>query len=114
MAKFHGKVGFAESVESAPGVWTEEIVERSYYGEVIQNSRSLRDGENTVNPALSLGNSISIVANAYASLHFFAIRYVEWAGVFWTVSSVDVERPRLVLRLGEVYNGPTFAAADTP
>lgn len=111
MARFHGKVGFAESVESAPGVWTEEIVERSYYGDIVQNSRTLREGEDTVNPDLSVGNSISIVANAYASLHFFAIRYVEWAGELWTVSNVDVKRPRLILRLGEVYNGPK---AGTP
>ena len=114
MARFHGKVGFAESVESAPGVWTEEIVERSYYGDIVQNSRALREGENSVNPDLTIGNSISIVANAYASLHFFAIRYVEWAGELWTVSNVDVERPRLILRLGEVYNGPKGGAAVTP
>ncbi|MCA1806977.1 MAG: hypothetical protein LC687_03870, partial [Actinobacteria bacterium] len=56
---------------------------------------------------LSVGNSISIVADAYANEHFFAIRYIRWAGTLWTVQNVDVESPRLVLRLGGVYNGPT-------
>jgi hypothetical protein len=28
-------------------------------------------------------------------------------GVRWTVQDVTVEHPRLILRLGEVYNGPT-------
>jgi hypothetical protein len=108
MAKFHGRVGFGAQAETAPGVWTEQITEYSYYGDVLQNSRGLREGEQ-VNPDLTVGNSISIVADAYAREHFFAIRYVEWAGVFWVVSNVDVQPPRLILRLGEVYDGPTAA-----
>ena len=110
MAKFHGRVGFGEQAETASGVWTEEITEYSYYGDVLQNSRGLREGEQ-VNPDVTVGNSISIVADAYAREHFFAMRYVEWAGVRWVVSNVDVQPPRLVLRLGEVYDGP---AAATP
>ena len=105
MAKFYGKVGYGTTVEVSPGVHVEEIVERPYYGDVIRNSRALSDGEK-VNPNLSVTNSISIVADAYANGHFFAIRYVEWAGVLWTVSEVQVQSPRLLLRLGEVYNGP--------
>ncbi len=109
MAKFHGKIGYGVTVETAPGVHEETIVERTYYGDITRTSRLLREGEQ-VNPALSLGNSISIVADAYANEHFFAIRYVEWAGVLWAVSNVDVQSPRLVLLLGEVYNGPQAAA----
>ena len=106
MARFFGRVGYGESVESAPGVWVDEIVERSYFGDVVRNTRNLREDEN-LNPDLSVQNSISIVADAYANDHFFAIRYVEWAGTLWTVSSVEVQSPRLLLKLGEVYNGPT-------
>jgi hypothetical protein len=109
MARFFGRVGYGETVESAPGVWVDEIVEYSYYGDVIRDSRELRQGEN-LNMDLSVQNSISIVADEYANEHFFAIRYVEWAGSLWTISSVEVQRPRLLLRLGEVYNGPTPAA----
>lgn len=106
MAKFHGKVGYAHTVETTSGVFQEEITERSYYGDIDQNRRVLREGDQ-VNPNVASGNSISIVADAYANEHFFAIRYVEWAGVRWTVTDVDVQRPRLLLRLGEVYNGLT-------
>lgn len=106
MAKFYGKIGYGDSSEGTPGVWTDEITERTYYGDVIRNSRSLREGED-LNKDLSVSNSISIVADAYADEHFFAIRYVEWAGTLWTVVEVEVQRPRLLLRLGEVYNGPT-------
>lgn len=109
MARFYGRVGYGESAETAPGVHKDVITEKHYYGDVIRNTRQLSDGEN-LNKDLSVGNSISIVADAYANDHFFAIRYVEWAGVLWTVSDVEVQSPRLLLRLGEVYNGPTPAA----
>jgi hypothetical protein len=113
MARFYGRVGYGESVETAPGVWVDEITERLYYGDVFRNARNLQEGEN-LNFDLSVQNSISIVADAYANDHFFAIRYVEWAGALWTISSVEVQSPRLLLRLGEVYNGPTPEVAPAP
>lgn len=106
MAKFAGIVGYAhQAVEVRPGVWVEEIVERFYYGDVLRNSRGLAEVER-VNLDISVGNSISIVADAYANEHFFAIRFLEWAGSAWTVTDVTVEPPRLLMRLGGVYNGP--------
>jgi hypothetical protein len=114
MRRFFGRVGYAgETVETSPGVWVNEIVEYSYYGDVIRDARNLQEGEN-LNFDLKIQNSISIVADAYANEHFFAIRYVEWAGVLWTVTAVEVQSPRLILRVGEVYNGPTPGAAPTP
>lgn len=113
MARFNGRVGYGESVQTAPGVWVDQITEREYYGDVIRNTRKLSEGEN-LNKDLSVTNQISIVADAYANDHFFAIRYVEWAGALWTVNTVEVQRPRLILWLGEVYNGPTAGAPATP
>jgi hypothetical protein len=113
MARYFGRIGYGETIEDQPGVFVDNIVERSYYGDVIRNSRYLREGEN-LNFDLNVQNSISIVADAYANDHFFAIRYVEWAGVLWTVSSVEVQSPRLLLRLGEVYNGPTAPVTPAP
>lgn len=108
MAKFYGVVGYGETVETPPGsgVWVDSISERSYYGDVTRNARSLQDGE-YLNKEISVSNSISIVADAYAHDHIFAIRYVKWSGALWTVSEVEVQSPRLILRLGGVYNGPT-------
>jgi hypothetical protein len=106
MARFHGRVGFGETAEVKPGVHSDVIVERSFYGNVLQNRRNLQQGDN-LNKNVTVGNSISIVADAYAREHLFAIKYVEWQGVLWVVSDVSVEHPRLVLQLGEKYNGPT-------
>ena len=104
MARFYGVVGYAVNVEKAPGVWDEQITERGYYGDVFKNARRLEPGE-TVIDDLRVNNSISIMADAYANAHFFAIRYVEWMGTRWKVTNVEVQRPRLILTFGGVYNG---------
>lgn len=109
MAKFHGRVGYGETVETSPGVHEDVITEHIYSGDVIRDTRQLTEADK-LNKDLSVSNQISILADAYANDHFFAIRYVEWAGVLWTVTDVEVQAPRLLLRLGEVYNGPTPAA----
>jgi hypothetical protein len=108
MARFFGLVGYGHTVEnpSGSGVYTETITEKPYYGEVFVNTRRI-DASQKVNFDISLTNSISIVADAYANENFFAIRYAAWNGALWVVTSVQVQRPRLILELGGVYNGPT-------
>ena len=104
-------IGYGQSAETQAGVWTEEIVERKYYGDIIRNTRRL-DGADKVNSDLSVSNAISVIADAYAVLNFAAIRYVVWNGEYWTVDSVEVERPRLILRPGGVYNGPKAGTSN--
>jgi hypothetical protein len=108
MARFFGEVGYADSVEtpSDSGVWVDVITETEYFGDVIRNTRKLESADG-LNEDITVGNSISIVADDYATKHFFKIKYVRWEGVLWTVTSVEVKAPRLILSLGSVYNGPT-------
>lgn len=105
MARFNGAVGFGETTETMPGVWEDVITERTYFGDVVRNTRRMSDGE-SVNDDFTVGNSISIVGDGYAFEHVFAIRYVGWSGTLWVVQTVEVQSPRLLLRLGGVYNGP--------
>lgn len=112
MAKFSGLIGYAEAnVEVKPGVFVEKIVERPYRGDVVRNSRQLREADQ-INDDITVNNSISIVADQYAMNHIFAMRFVEWAGTLWSVTDVDVQSPRLILRLGGVYHGKR--AGETP
>lgn len=104
MAKFYGKIGYAMTKETTPGVWVEEIVECSYYGDVIRNIRRLQGSEN-LNDDINVSNEISIVADAFANQNFHSMRYVEYMGAKWKVSSVEVKYPRLILNVGGVYNG---------
>lgn len=104
MNKFYGKIGYAISEETVPGVWVERIVERSYYGDVIRNIRRLQNSEN-LNDDINVSNEISIVADAFANQNFHSMRYVEYMGTKWKVSSIEVKYPRLILSIGGVYNG---------
>lgn len=104
MAKFHGKIGYTTSVESAPGVWIDQVTEREYFGDVLRETKQWQ-GANKVNDDLTINNRISISADDFAHENFSAMRYVIWTGVYWKVSSVEIQRPRLILSLGGVYNG---------
>lgn len=110
MAKFYGAIGFEETRETAPGVWTENIVERNYYGDLIRNARRLQPGQQ-VNDDVTISNHLSIVADPYAQQNFHQIRYATFMGTKWKVSSVEVLYPRLTLELGGVYNGEQTGTA---
>lgn len=104
MAKWYGVIGYAETLETKPGIWEEQITERNYYGEVIRNSRRLQTA-NQLNDNITVSNEISIVADPYANQNFHAMRYVEFMGTKWKIDNVTVQYPRLILSLGGVYNG---------
>lgn len=108
MARFFGEVGYGESLENPlnSGVWVDEIVEYPYQGDVIRKSRALEDNDKA-NSDITVSNSISVVADEYAFENFMNIKYVRWAGTPWSVTTVEVRSPRLILSLGSVYNGPT-------
>lgn len=105
MTKFHGALGFGITEETAQDVYQEVVRERPSRGDLKRDSLSF-DTAQQVNADLTMGNLISIVADAYVSEHYSLIRYVRWQGVRWKVVNISVEPPRLVLRLGGVYNGP--------
>lgn len=105
MAKFYGMVGYASSSETSPGIWKETIIERPYYGDISRNIRRLENGY-SINDNVVINNLVSIVSDPYAIRNFFAIRYITWMGAKWKVTNVEVQSPRLILTIGDVYNGP--------
>jgi hypothetical protein len=114
MNRFHGKVGYGETIEVLPGtstpspgsgVWDDVITERAYTGDVVRSSALIQQGD-AVNPDISMSVSISILTDDHIIAHYSKIKYVEWAGELWTVTNVEPKSPRLILSLGSVYNGP--------
>ena len=103
MAKFYGSVGYADTVETAPGVWQEQIVEHNYSGDLIRNTRQLQSGE-TLNDNINIANEISILADPFARQNFHKMRYVTFMGSKWKISKVEVNYPRLILTIGGLYN----------
>ena len=103
MAKWYGKIGYADNVEVEPGVWEDSIVEHPYYGDLNRNTRSLQNSGG-INDNINLSNEVSIVADPYASENFYKMRYVEFAGTKWKITNVEVRYPRLILSIGGVWN----------
>lgn len=108
MARFAGMVGYGETAEvpEGSGVWKDRIIEKPYFGDVEWSNRRYEQSDK-VNNDVVVNNSFSVVADAYANDHFMNIRYVLWRGTRWTVSSVEIKHPRLLIYIGEVYNGET-------
>lgn len=106
MARFAGAVGFAEQVNTAPGVYRDEIVERQYTGTVIRNAVRWNTGSE-VNEPMRLDQSISIILDPYFNDHLQALRYVRWMGGLWKITSVQIQRPRVILQLGSEYHEQT-------
>lgn len=104
MAKYYGVIGYAETVETAPGVYEEQITERNYYGELVRNTRRLQTSDQ-VNDNINIANEISIIADPFAAQNFHAMRYIEFMGAKWKITNVEVRYPRLILTIGGLYNG---------
>lgn len=104
MARWYGKVGYAQTVEEEPGVWVEQITERSYYGDITRNSLNIQSS-GSVNDNINIANVISIVADPFAMDNFQDMRYVQIGNVMWKVTNVEINRPRLIITVGGVYNG---------
>lgn len=105
MAKWFGIIGYAESKQTSQGVWRDEITERKYTGDVIRNSSRWSASSDSTNDDLSINNQFSILADPFAYQNFHSMKYIEFMGAKWKITSVEVQRPRLILTIGGVYNG---------
>lgn len=104
MAKWYGEIGFAETVETKPGVWVEQITKRNYYGDVTRDSRRLQAADK-LNDNVNISNQISIISDPYANENFHSMRYAFYMGTRWKITDIEVQYPRLNLTLGGVWNG---------
>lgn len=102
--KYYGKIGYGKTQEIRPGVWEEQIEERSYYGDILRsNSRFQAVGK--VNDDLTITNQFSIIADPYALEQFAFMRYIKHMGVRWRIAEIEIQYPRLIISTGGVYHG---------
>ena len=105
MAKFSGLIGYVlQQVETAPGVWTDQLIEKNYRGDVVLDQRRWQSSDK-LNDDLNLDNSISIIADKYANQNIGHMKYIVWDGVAWNIQSLSINRPRIIIQIGGVYNG---------
>ena len=63
--RYCGIIGYGETKEGTPGVWKEHIEERTYYGDVLKNSKGFQSS-GQVNDDMIISNEFSIIADPYA------------------------------------------------
>lgn len=103
MSKWAGKIGFAETVIE-DDISRTIIVEKNFKGDVLQNNRKWDDSDK-INGDFVISNRISVVAKDYMLAHLQYMRYITWHGAKWKINSLSIEYPRVVLTIGDLYNG---------
>ena len=104
--KFVGKIGFVQTVDDGHGVWRQDVIERTYKGDLVRNYKNYQNSE-SVNDNLTLSNNLSIIADKFVTEQLSMMKYVKLRGSYWSITSADIQPPRIILTLGGVYNGPT-------
>ena len=103
MARYSGKVGFSEYVEIEPGIWEDQIIERTYKGDITRNINRIQTSNN-INDNMILSNNITIVTDPYANRNIDHIKYITYMGVKWKITDVEIQYPRIILTTGGRYN----------
>lgn len=102
MAKYYGKIGFAISEETKPGVWTDRIIEKIYSGE-IQNVYRRWEKSEYLNDDLRYNIELSMLCDSFVIENGHKIKYIVYAGSKWKANSINIEYPRVKITLGGLY-----------
>ena len=106
MAKWSGKIGYIKIEEVERGIWSDgEVIEHQHFGDTISDRNKAQQQTDSTNINLVLANKISIVSDTFAIENFGFMKYVVIKGVKWKITEVEIQRPRLILTVGGIYNG---------
>ena len=104
MAKWYGIIGYVVPTDMGDGVWKNAITERNYFGDILNFSHRTQTADK-LQDDFEIQNRLSIVADPFAFESFRYIRYVQYMGANWEVTSAEIQYPRLILSIGGIYNG---------
>lgn len=106
MARFSGIVGFVESVETAPSIFEDEVTEVKCSGNFLDNTQLWKQSEG-LNDDVDITARISVVISPDLLDKFYLMRYVHMYGQRWEIKKSIQKRPRVIISVGGLYNGPT-------
>ena len=101
--KCSGKIGYARTEETSPGVYQQIITEKQYYGDLVRSTAQIIDSS-TINSSVKLNNNISVLCNNYMSDNLGCVRYLTFKKSKWKVSSMEIKDNRIIFTLGDLYN----------
>jgi hypothetical protein len=107
MARYYDKVGYGIQQEVRKSVWQDVIVEQPYFGETLDLGYKYQSETDHANDNLNLDTEFEVIADAFMLEHFSQIRYICYGGARWKVTGLKYDPPRVHIRVGGVYNGPT-------
>lgn len=99
------QIGYGSPTEVRPGIFEDTIVERDALAEVVQRTEAL-DINDSIIPTYRTTTSVSVISDGPTKPMYNDIRYVKYQGFKWAITSVVHQPPRVVLYIGEKYNGP--------
>ena len=106
MAKYCGLVGIATQQETSPGVWKPVIVEHEVFGDVVRDNVNFQQSSSDqLNDKIKINNQISIIVDPIVMENFSSIIYITYWGAKFKIVTAEVKYPRVLLSMGEVYNG---------
>lgn len=104
MARYSGIVGFVTQSESVPGVWSSVEKSKTMKGDIIRGGANIQN-DGKINSDVTFNHRISLIGDAYAFANYYNLKWIKVDGIKWSVSSVEVQRPRIIVSLGGLWNG---------
>lgn len=102
--KYVGKIGFAVMKNDGEGIYTEEIEEKVYYGDLLSSRWNNENNQNSTNTNVRLNNSISVICDKYLSENISVIRYITYKNSKWCITGIEIQPPRIIINIGGIYN----------
>lgn len=112
--KYYDDVTFVLQHEdpNAPGVWKEYAVTKPYMGDWKRIESKWNAGSNLIDDK-RVNNQLEIISDPFAVMNFTHIRYVKWMGQKWSVNTVTLRPPRIVMEIGGLYNAATESLSSS-
>ena len=106
MAKYSGMLGYVmPAKEDPPGIWKPSaVVEKLGRGDLIGQTINNED-VGGLSDGITINNQLSIIMDPFVNRNLESLKYVILYGTRWEIKSMTINRPRVRLTLGGVYNG---------
>lgn len=107
MARAAVIVGFMMpgALDPETGEFTSGIEEHKFAADITRLNNNVIANSKSTNDDLKLDMAFQIHLNKFTYSNFQWIKYVEFNGQKWKITNVQVQRPRLILQAGGVWNG---------